>query len=78
MAWDKNCCILGPAGVAGANGLDGAVGPQGPNGNDGALGHKDLLEMMVLLARKDHKVSAVVMVLLGRKVLQVLGHQILA
>ena len=38
MAWDKNCCILGPAGVAGANGLDGAVGPQGPAGNDGAAG----------------------------------------
>ena len=38
MAWDKNCCILGPAGVAGANGLDGAVGPQGPNGLDGAPG----------------------------------------
>ena len=38
MAWDKNCCILGPAGVAGANGLDGAAGPQGPNGLDGAVG----------------------------------------
>ena len=42
MAWDKNCCILGPAGVAGANGLDGAAGPQGPNGNDGADGPQGL------------------------------------
>ena len=38
MAWDKNCCILGPAGVAGANGNDGAAGAQGPNGLDGAVG----------------------------------------
>ena len=42
MAWDKNCCILGPAGVAGANGLDGAAGPQGPAGNDGAAGPQGL------------------------------------
>ena len=38
MAWDKNCCILGPAGVAGANGLDGAVGPQGATGPQGDRG----------------------------------------
>jgi len=38
LAWDKNCCIRGPAGAAGAPGNDGAVGPQGLAGANGVAG----------------------------------------
>ena len=38
MAWDKTQNLAGPAGVAGANGLDGSAGPAGVNGLDGAVG----------------------------------------
>ncbi|WP_341882070.1 hypothetical protein [Synechococcus sp. UW140] len=41
MAWDKNCCLVGPIGAVGPQGLkglDGAPGAQGPPGNDGVAG----------------------------------------
>ena len=38
MAWDKNCCIIGPTGPAGPNGLDGAAGPAGVDGAAGQTG----------------------------------------